>query len=753
MPSIHLPPGGSGLTTAIDDPEVKTGAAPAGVLPATVPAGRPSIGLVLDGGGALGLAHIGVLEWMEQHRIPVDRIAGTSMGSLIGALYATGRSASEINEVAGGAGLDSVFALRQDYNQLDFRRRQDRRQIPGALSAGLKGGISLRNAVLTDTGLNDFLHTVFADDNSQSLRFDQLPIPFRCVATDLNTLQPVLFEGGPVPQAVRASISIPGVFSPVEYKDHYLVDGGIMDNLPVDVVKRDLHADVVIAVELPASTFSENDVGSVIGVFTRAFSAGTAANERRSEKAADVLLLPATQTFGTGDYGKVEQLAALGYAAAEAQKTALLRYALNEQDWQSYLAAKAARKPQPPGRLSGVEIAGGSAGAANSVRRNLEPLRGQPIESKPVIQALIPVQSDQLYEANFETTHSAAVPSAPAQGTAAAGPDTGLLVRLNPTRNAPPFLLVGLDASAMSDNVTRITLDSRLVDSGLGGYGSELRSDLRVGFLTQASTEYYRLLRPDGLFVQPRLALIRQPVYLYSDQRRISERLEQEAGGELDFGRTFNPYAQLAAEYRAQTVRWQLRTGNDSLPDLSGVSQSAAVHYIFDNRTSSQIAPSGMRFDVAAGALFHTLASENAPLARMHFDTTRTVVGSNILAFSFDADTYFRRNVAEPLRFTLGGPLHLSASSIDEYRGTDTGLLRAGYLHRLFSLPTQIGQGLYLTTGYEAGEVWSPELPAFLRQDGVLGVLAATPVGAITLGASVGDAGRRKVFFTFGRLF
>ena len=123
------------------------------------------------------------------------------------------------------------------------------------------------------------------------------------------------------------------------------------------------------------------------------------------------------------------------------------------------------------------------------------------------------------------------------------------------------------------------------------------------------------------------------------------------------------------------------------------------------------------------------------------------------MGFSVNADSYFRRNVADPLRFTLGGPLRLSASSIDEYRGTDDVLVRAGYLHRIASLPTQLGEGLYVTTGYEGGEIWSPEHPSFLRQDGVLGVLAATPVGSITLAGSLGDGGRRKFFFTFGRLF
>jgi NTE family protein len=156
---------------------------------------------------------------------------------------------------------------------------------------------------------------------------------------------------------------------------------------------------------------------------------------------------------------------------------------------------------------------------------------------------------------------------------------------------------------------------------------------------------------------------------------------------------------------------------------------------------------------VSAGSLFNAAGSRNAPLIELQATRTFKMPDKGIFALSAEGNTYFRRNVAEPLRFTLGGPLRLSASSIDEYRGTDDFLVRAGYLHQIATLPSELGHGLYLSAGYEGGEIWAPERRAFLRQDGLLGVVAATPLGAFTVGGAVGDAGRRKVFFTFGRLF
>jgi NTE family protein len=155
----------------------------------------------------------------------------------------------------------------------------------------------------------------------------------------------------------------------------------------------------------------------------------------------------------------------------------------------------------------------------------------------------------------------------------------------------------------------------------------------------------------------------------------------------------------------------------------------------------------------SAGALYHAVGSSNAPMAQFSFSRTFPFKHDNIIGMSLEADSYLRANVAQPYRFTLGGPMRLSASSFDEYRGTDLYLARSGYMHRLAALPTGLGQGLYGLIGYEAGEVWSPEQRVFLRQNGTVGLVGNTPLGLVTFGISVGDAGHRKVFITLGRWF
>ncbi|MGA7859476.1 MAG: patatin-like phospholipase family protein, partial [Terracidiphilus sp.] len=170
-------------------------------LPPVAPTNRPAIGIALEGGGALGHAHNGVLQWLEEHHIPIDRISGTSMGALVAALYATGHSPKDMRTIAVGNDISSVFTLQTPYSDISYRRRQDRREIPQAITIGLKNPYGLRNALLTDRGVDEFLSRHLFDYNSEDLDYDRLPIPFRCVATDLNTFQSLSFARGPLPEA------------------------------------------------------------------------------------------------------------------------------------------------------------------------------------------------------------------------------------------------------------------------------------------------------------------------------------------------------------------------------------------------------------------------------------------------------------------------------------------------------------------------------------------------------------------------
>ena len=754
---------------AAQEPPKPALASTGSALPAVQPAGRPAIGLALEGGGALGLAHIGVIDWLEEHRIPVDRISGTSMGSLVGALYATGSTPAEMRTIAVSDAFMHVFTLQTPYSDLSFRRRQDRHELPAALTIGLRHTLTLRNALLIDRGVNEFLTSHLSNDNSQELDFNRLPIPFRCVATDLNTLAPVTFASGPLPQAVRASISIPGVFPPVQDRNgHYLVDGGILDNLPTGALKRDLHADIIIAIHLEDAALSRFDVSSALGVLHRAFDAGTQYNVMASEQLADVVVNVPVGSYSPSDYTRADKLIDAGYRAAEQNRDALLRYALDAAGWKAYLAARESRRSSQPGILRQVRVEGPKPGheqgAVREVLADMKPIEGQPITPAATLDALRHIQSNGGISANWETFAPAPTPApapAPALGTPASGqaatgtpaPDTGILVRLSNDRTGPPFLLLGAEVAAATSNISRAELTLRLVDQNLGGYGSELRANARVGYMTDLSAEYYRLLTPGGYFFEPRTGVVREPVYLWANQKRIAERFLQNLDAGVEAGRTFSNQLQISAEWRAEDTRWSLTTGSGGGPYLTGTAQTGLLHIKIDKAASGAVSPNGFRLSASAGAFYHAVASSNAPLVKFTFSGTRSWRETNIFGLSGEVNSYLRASVAQPYLFTLGGPLRLSASSFDEFRGTDTYLARTGYMHRIAALPTGIGQGIYAVIGYEAGEIWSPQTKSILRQDGLTGLVASTPIGLFTFGGSVGDAGHRKVFVTLGRWF
>ncbi|MGA3373718.1 MAG: patatin-like phospholipase family protein [Terracidiphilus sp.] len=732
-------------------------------LPPVQPPGRPAIGVALEGGGALGLAHIGVLQWLEEHHIPVDRISGTSMGSLVAAFYATDTTPAQMRALALSDAFTRVFAVQTPYSDASFRRRQDRRELPAALAVGLRHRLTLRNALLTDRGVNEFLASILSGYNREELDYDQLPIPFRCVATDLNTLESVTFSSGPLPEAIRASISIPGVFSPMQARNgHYLVDGGILDNLPTDVLKRDLRADSMIAIHLEDAPMANIDTMSIVGVLNRAFDAGIQRNVEQAERLADVVVNVPIGSFSTTDYPRADELIDTGYKAAEQNRAALLRYALDEDGWKAYLAGRASRRRPQPGALRQVRVEGPALNpepsAVREVLADLKPLEGHPITPAATLDALRPVQSNEGIEATFETFSPAPAPGAvsgPAAPPAnrAPEPDTGLLVRLSNDRPGPPYLLISPELAVATSNISRGEMTLRFIDQNLGGFGSELRANARIGYMTDLWAEYYRRLAPGGYFIEPQSGILRAPVYIWVNQKRVAERFQQNLVAGLEAGRTFSNQVQISAGWRTEDTRWSLTTGSGGGPYLNGTAQSGLLRIAIDRATAGAISPSGFRMAASAGALYHAMASDNAPLAKLSFGVTRSWRETNIFGMRGEVNSYLRSNVAEPYRFTLGGPMRLSASSFDEYRGTDTYLAGAGYLRRLAPLPTGLGQGLYGIFAYEAGEIWSPEARAILRQDGVAGLTANTPIGLFTFGVSAGDAGHRKVFLTLGRWF
>jgi NTE family protein len=711
--------------------------------PTDLPKDRPVIGLALGGGGAVAMSEIGVLQWFEEHRIPVDVIAGTSMGSILAALYSTGHTPDEMSKIMTEDSVASVFRIQQAYTAQSFRRREDSRDIPNAVTIGLKHGAAFRNSLLTDTGLNELLDKEFLRYNDQT-DFNNLPIPFRCQATDLNAAKTVTFARGSLQDAVRASASIPGVFRPFQLDGHEFVDGAILENLPTPDVKA-MHADVVLAVSLPLQPVGKGDLDSIVGVLGRAFAVGIEANEAAERKLANVVVTPDVTGFTATDYLKTADLAKRGYAAAEANKAALLPYSLSDDQWQKYLAHRAAKQHGPPGTILLVKVKAPNDDVKIVAQREFGPLINQPVDTNQIEKLLGTLRADGRYDVDYTVGYDKAQPDQSDRPI--------LLVSINDKKTGPPFLDLGLNLAAQTGGVTRVTVNTTLLYQDFGGYGSELRGHIDFGFYTRFEGEYYRKLDWAGLFVAPRAGLTRQPYYIYSGNTRLSERELNSGGGAADLGWSNGTTQELRAGWDIQRISWTTSTGSDGLPDYHGNAQTARVQYTFDTQDRALVPQYGFRAVTSLGYLYDTPGSPSAPQLFSHIELAHTFDKKDTFIANFEGATMFNRDVAQPFRYTLGGPVRLAASAIDQYRGTDYFLITPGYLRKIKTLPAPLGNALYLGGVIEVGQMRSPDGPTITRYDAYFGLVVETPFGVISVAPAFGNGDERKLVFTIGKLF
>ena len=338
---------------------------------------RPTIGLVLEGGGALGLAHVGVLRWFEENHIPVDYVAGTSMGALIGSLYATGMSGHEIDKFLKGVDWNAALRNELPYASRSFRRKEDKRDYPNDLEFGLKSGVVFPGGFNSGHQVGLILDRI-ALPYSQLESFDELPTPFRCVATDLVEGKAIVFDHGSLTEALRATMSLPAIFSPVHRDGHVYVDGGLIENLPVDVA-RAMGADIVIAVHLETAPLKPEEGLSLFTVMERSVSVVISVNELASMQRADILIPVHTGAYTSTEYQAANKIVEIGYAGAQERGRLLERLALDEPGWAEYQAQREARRrPVPVPQF--VEVTGTAPVIAQGIEKNLADVIGKPID-------------------------------------------------------------------------------------------------------------------------------------------------------------------------------------------------------------------------------------------------------------------------------------------------------------------------------------------------------------------------------------
>jgi NTE family protein len=699
---------------------------------------RSKIGVALSGGGARGLAHIGVLQWMEENHIPVDYVAGTSMGGLVGAMYATGMSPDEMQEFIEHVDWDEALLSEPRYDELSFRRKQDRRDYEVAIPLGLKHGISGPNGFSPGQGVGLLLDRVSFPYSTIS-SFDDLPTPFRCVATDMLAGVPVVLKDGSLAQALRATMSIPGVFTPVELNGQVLADGGLVNNIPTEVV-RQMKADVVIAVNIGTPLGGREALQSLTGVLTQTISVMTLANDRHDLSMADVIVSPDLGTYTITDYYSFRDIIRLGYGGA-AQKAAVLRpFALPEAEWQQYLAARAARKRSPEKVAKVLQVTGASELDEQRLKRKLrKSMRGE-LALPRLETKLTRIIGEGRFDAlDYEGFVQKGVP--------------GLLVRAHEKSYGPPFLDLALNVNGSGVGAFDFSAGGRITFMDVRGRG-EWRNDILLGSSDLAATEFYQPIGESHFFVAPYAFFSKAARNAFVEERRVAVFHDERGGGGFDVGYNTGRRSELRVGYEIFNGDLAPLIGETGLPTTHGNSGEVRLRYIFAGQDSPTIPGKGLRLVLNLSHVFNSPGTtQSINQVELQSTTFVPIRSKTSVFFGASGGTTFRRDAGPFQVFSLGGPFQLGAYSTDQFLGNHFGYLALGFRRELYRLPSPIGKKVYWGGWYEAGSAFNDPSSVQILGSINLGIIADTIVGPIALGGAVSPTGQTKVNFSIGRLF
>jgi len=705
---------------------------------------RPTLGLVLEGGGALGLAHVGVIMWLEQHHIPVNYIAGTSMGGLVGGVYATGRNAEQVLAVVESINWNQVMSGQTPFDDLSFRRKQDAREYPSTLEFGLHKGLQFPSGFNSGQEVSLILDRI-ALPYSQLKSFDDLPIPFACVATDLVSNNEHVFRDGPLDLALRSTMSLPGIFTPVHSGDHIYVDGGLMNNIPVSVAKS-MGAQYVLGIHLATAPLSPNATLSSFAVLDQSISAVIAANERRAMEQADMVITVPLDKYSTLDFKDSAAIIKAGYAAAAANADKLESLEVDDATWKRYLEEREARRRQAV-TPQFVEVAGVSPEVAHSIAEQFSGIVGQPIDTTKLDHDILGlVGTGPFSVVNYSMIEKDG--------------EQGLQIQTQPKPYSPPIVRPLILINGASYNNVFFSIGGRITFLDFGGYRSELRNDVVFGSQYGLTSEYYHPFTPtSNFFIAPRAGYNSTQYPLFNGNDFYALYRNREALGGLDLGYAFGRTGELRLGYEGGYQSLRPEIGNTTeLPTVSGVTSNFRLQYILD-RTDNPVVPrsgESVRFFTKYFTQ-NPAAPHGFPLSELEVQNFFRISKPSSVFLNGYGGTSYGFNTGIPA-FQLGGITRFLAFGTNELLTDQYFLFQTGYIRTLKQLPPLLGSTIDFLGMFEIGKTYQLPLPdapkpPYLPGDVVGGLIVNTVFGPVEVGGAVGDYDHAKFFFQVGRIF
>jgi NTE family protein len=727
-------------------------AGPLWSAPATA-AARPKVCLVLSGGGARGMAHIGVLKVLEELRVPIDCIAGTSMGAVVGGLYASGMRAADIEAMMTSVDWQDAFRDTPPRRDLGFRRKQDDRNFLVRLPLGLKHGrFLLPKGLIQGQKLQEALRarTLAYEDMAT---FDALPTPFRAVATDLESGEGVLLDRGDLALAMRASMSAPGVFAPVEIGSRLLVDGGVSENLPVEV-GRAMGADVLIVVDVTFPLQTRKELESPLAISNQMLAILIRRNEDRQRAlltARDVLIDPALGQLSSTDFFEVSHTIGLGEEAARALAPRLAGLSLDPEAYRQY-ALRHAAPPAAQPLVRFVRVDEESRRYERTILAALQPLLQKPLDGQAT-QALI----TSLYGlGDFETIDYSVV----TEGSGADA-ETGIEVHARRKSWGPNYLRFGLNLQDDFQGNSRYNAATRFVVTEINDLGAEWLTDVQIGINPKVVSEFYQPLSAERRwFVAPSVRIEADDLPIYSRDVEVADFRTRAAEGDLDFGRNLGDWGELRVGIHRINGAARVRLGDPGLVDAEYTNGEYYFKFSVDRLDNVHFPREGSLFTLQWDADRLSLGSQFAS-DRVTADwLLATSSGRNTLILWTTAGTTLDGSTAATHIqdfYSLGGFLNLSGLAPQALYGPNYAIARAVYLRKIgrggegfFDFPVYLGASL------EAGNLWQQRSEfgwAGARKDASLFLGLDTPLGPLYIGSGYDQSGNNSLFLFLGHTF
>jgi NTE family protein len=700
---------------------------------------RPRIGLVLGGGGARGAAHVGVLKVIEELRIPVDYVAGTSMGSIVGGLYASGLNAEQIEREILAMDWDDLFQDEASREERSFRRKRDDDFYVFKAKPGYnKGKVQLPLAYIRgqkfDLVLNRLTLAMFEVKD-----FDLMPIPYRAVATDIETGKEVVLSAGSLAKSIRASMAVPAAFDPVEIDGRLLIDGGLANNVPVSVA-REMGAEVFIVVDVGSGLYSRDEITSALDITGQLANFLFTLNAEAQLKTLgprDILIRPQLGDIGGNSFNRAAEAIPIGEHAARDAIEALRQYSLSTQDYARHVADRTPPRADIP-VVEFVRINNNSSVAEAVVASRVSAKTGQPLDVAQLERDIGRVYGLDIFESvRYDVLREAE--------------NTGLLISAREKHWGPAFLQFGLESSSDMDGDSTFKLGVLYSRGAVNALNGEWRTGVQIGDDPAVFTEVYQPLDPlSRYFVSGAMGFAGRPANIFDDSGNNLARYQLSLYQlELGAGREFGTWGEVRLGYRRGTGNAEIKVGALA-PDVD-LDRGEIFLRLSDDKLDNINFPRAGHYGkvewiVARDGLGARSDYDQMRLSYAHAISwgSNTVIGGVVGATTLDNDA--------PLDglFRIGGLFRLSGFQENQLSGQHAGLVGLIYMRRLQDsrfLQSYIGGSL------EAGNVWQDTADVSL-DNSIIGGSAFlgldTLIGPVYLGYGRTDTGESSIYFHIG---